>query len=78
MLFSPCVVRVSKPPQNLDELGDSLSLWEKLHSEQAAIEAKFQPLHDQFAILEKYEVAIPEQVSQQVVYWLPIIEVHVH
>lgn len=50
-------------PQTLDELGESLTLWEKLDGEKPEIEAKFPPLHDQFAILEKYEVAIPEEVS---------------
>lgn len=55
--------RVSKPPQNLDELGDSLALWEQLNNDQPTIEAKFQPLYDQFSILEKYEVPIPEEVQ---------------
>ncbi|XP_021360073.1 dynein heavy chain 2, axonemal-like isoform X4 [Mizuhopecten yessoensis] len=54
---------VSKPPQTLDELGNSLNLWEQLHTGLADTEAKFPPLHDQFGILEKYEVAIPEEVT---------------
>ncbi len=54
--------RVSRPPQTLDELGDSLTLWDKLHSEQSQIEARFQPLYDQFSIMEKYDVSIPEDV----------------
>ncbi len=58
----PC--RVSRPPQTLDELGDSLNLWEQLNNDQPNIEAKFHPLYDQFAIMEKYEVAIPEDVQQ--------------
>lgn len=55
--------RVSKPPQTLDELGDSLDLWENLNNGKEATEAKFQPLYDQFAIMEKYEVPIPEEIS---------------
>nr|XP_022345562.1 dynein heavy chain 2, axonemal-like isoform X2 [Crassostrea virginica] len=54
---------VSKPPQTLDELGESLSLWEKLNGGLADTEAKFPPLHDQFSILEKYEVPIKEEVT---------------
>ena len=55
--------RVSQPPQTLDELGESLNLWDKLNADKPTIEAKFEPLSEQFAILEKYEVPIPEDVS---------------
>ena len=54
---------MSKPPQTLDELGDSLALWEKLNGDQEQIEAKFAPLEEQFSIMDKYEVQIPEEVS---------------
>ena len=54
---------MSHPPQTLDELGDSLSLLEQLQNDLAKIEARFPPLHEQFAILEKYDVPIPEEVS---------------
>jgi len=52
-------------PQTLDELGNSLSLWEKLSNEQDTIEAQMSPLNDQFAILEKYEVAVSEEIQTQ-------------
>ncbi|XP_048588102.1 dynein axonemal heavy chain 2 isoform X2 [Nematostella vectensis] len=55
--------KLSAPPETLDELGDSLSLLEQLQNDLPNIEAKFAPLHQQFAILEKYEVAIPEEVQ---------------
>ncbi|KAL3846382.1 hypothetical protein ACJMK2_017380 [Sinanodonta woodiana] len=55
--------KVSKPPQTLDELGVSLELWDSLHSDIPNTEAKFPPLHDQFAILEKYEVPTPDNVK---------------
>ncbi|KAJ8310645.1 hypothetical protein KUTeg_012510 [Tegillarca granosa] len=54
---------VSKPPQTLDELGQSLTLWDQLHNGLSETEAKFPPLHDQFSILEKYEVPVPEEVT---------------
>ncbi|KAL8578353.1 Dynein heavy chain 2, axonemal [Nucella lapillus] len=56
--------RVSQPPQTLDELGESLNLWDKLNADKASTEAKFEPLSEQFAILEKYEVPIPEDVIE--------------
>nr|KAG5688710.1 hypothetical protein BaRGS_029536 [Batillaria attramentaria] len=56
--------KVSQPPQTLDELGESLNLWDKLNADKPTIEAKFEPLSEQFAILEKYEVPIPEDVIE--------------
>jgi len=47
----------------LDELSDGLSLWDKLHNELQATEDRIPPIHDQFSILEKYEVVIEEEVS---------------
>ena len=56
------VVRVTQTPQTLDELGEGLLLWDHLNSELPSIEAKIAPLFDQFAILDKYEVAVAEDV----------------
>ncbi|XP_077988088.1 dynein axonemal heavy chain 2-like [Glandiceps talaboti] len=55
--------KLSKPPQTLDELGDSLNLLETLQNDQSKIEARFPPLHEQFSILEKYDVSIPEETQ---------------
>lgn len=54
---------MSQPPQTLDELGESLDLWNKLDTGKPETEAKFSPLYDQFNILGKYEVPISEEVS---------------
>lgn len=54
---------MSKIPQTLDELGNSLNLWEKLSTGLCETEAKFPPLQDQFNILEKYEVPVEEEVG---------------
>lgn len=56
--------RLSSAPENLDQLGDSLGLLERLQAEKPKTEAQFQPLSDQFEILKKYEVLIPDPVSQ--------------
>ena len=55
--------RLKAPPGKLDQLGDSLTLLERLQNEQPKTEAQFQPLSDQFEILNKYEVLIPDHVS---------------
>lgn len=57
------VCRLRVLPKTLDDLGDSLALLDKMQSEVEATEKKFSPLHEQFAILDKYEVAVPEQAS---------------
>ena len=37
-------------------------MWETLNADQANIEAKFQPLSDQFQILEKHDVPVPDDI----------------
>lgn len=49
----------------MDALSSSLNLLETLQSDIPVIEAQFEPLHDQFNILRKYEVQIPEEVELQ-------------
>ena len=58
--------RVALVPQNLDELGEALLLWENLNNGKPEMEAKFQPLYDQFSVLEKYEVYIPDELHHSV------------
>lgn len=60
---------MAQPPQTLDDLGESLQLWDKLSSELPRIEEKFGPLYEQFVILEKYEVAISKDVSDSLVFY---------
>lgn len=53
---------MTQTPQTLDELGEGLLLWEHLNTELPSIDAKISPLFDQFAILDKYEVSVSEDV----------------
>ncbi|OON14263.1 ATPase family protein [Opisthorchis viverrini] len=55
--------RISKPPQNLDELSESIQLLERILTEQHDIQAKFGPLEEQFAILDKCEVTYTDSVA---------------
>ncbi|KAL7983007.1 hypothetical protein Chor_013613 [Crotalus horridus] len=48
----------------MEELSRSLQLHETLQSELLKIEGQIPPIHEQFAILEKYEVAVDEEVLQ--------------
>ena len=58
---------MTQTPQTLDELGEGLLLWEQLNTELPTIEAKIPPLFDQFAILDKYEVTVAEDVRTMLV-----------
>lgn len=58
-----CVFRVSQPPQTLAELEKSLKLLETLQADLSKIESQIPPIHEQFAILEKYEVPVDPAVS---------------
>lgn len=50
---------------NLDELGVSIQLLEQILSEQIEIQAKFGPLEEQFAILDKCEVTYSDEISNR-------------
>lgn len=55
--------RISRPPQTLEELGSSLQLMDTLQHDLSNLETQIPPIHEQFAILEKYEVLVSESVS---------------
>ncbi|KAM4675882.1 dynein axonemal heavy chain 2 [Discoglossus pictus] len=57
-------VRVLQPPQTLEELAHSMKLYETLNSDLSKLESQIPPIHEQFAILEKYEVVVEENVLQ--------------
>ena len=61
--FTLC--RLRSPPETLDQLGDSLGLLEHLQTDIPKLEAQFEPLNDQFNILHKYEVPVPDEVEIQ-------------
>lgn len=47
----------------MEELSRSLQLHETLQNDLLKIEGQIPPIHEQFAILEKYEVAVDEEVG---------------
>ncbi|XP_036403568.1 dynein heavy chain 2, axonemal [Megalops cyprinoides] len=56
--------RLKQPPQTLMELGDSLKLLETLQGDRSKIESQIPPIHEQFTILDKYEVAVEPAVQE--------------
>ncbi|XP_040202767.1 dynein heavy chain 2, axonemal [Rana temporaria] len=54
--------RVISSPQTLEELAQSLTLYDTLQSNLSKVEGQIMPIHDQFEILKKYEVAVEESV----------------
>ena len=57
------ISRLSTPPATLDALSSSLDLLEQVQREVPNIERQFEPLNDQFNMLSKNEVDIPEEVG---------------
>uniref|UniRef100_A0A3Q3RVK4 Dynein axonemal heavy chain 2 n=1 Tax=Mastacembelus armatus TaxID=205130 RepID=A0A3Q3RVK4_9TELE len=55
--------RLRQPPQTLAELGDSLKLLETLQGNLTKTEAQILLIHEQFAILDKYEVPVEQAVQ---------------
>ena len=47
----------------LDALGDSIRLLEQMQNQVPQVERQFEPLQDQFNMLDKHEVTIPEEVG---------------
>ncbi|XP_076145705.1 dynein axonemal heavy chain 2 [Alosa pseudoharengus] len=56
--------RLSQPPQTLVELADSLKLLETVQGDLGKMENQILPIHEQFAILEKYEVTVDQSVRE--------------
>ncbi|KAI8799348.1 dynein heavy chain and region D6 of dynein motor-domain-containing protein, partial [Cladochytrium replicatum] len=52
-------------PTDLDHLSETLALLAQLQSDLPSIEASFGPIHEQYQILEKYEVPIKEDEKMQ-------------
>lgn len=63
-----CEFRLRQPPQNLAELGERMKLLETLQVDLAKTEAQIPLIHDQFAILDKYEVQVEQAVSTSLLY----------
>lgn len=55
--------KVLVPPDTHYDLDSSNKLLEALLEQLPSIEEQFVPLHDQFSVLQKYEVAVPDEVN---------------
>jgi dynein heavy chain len=55
--------KVLVPPDTHYDLDMSSKLLESLQNDLPRIEEQFLPLNDQFSVLQKYEVAVPEEVN---------------
>ncbi|XP_042256267.1 dynein axonemal heavy chain 2 [Thunnus maccoyii] len=55
--------RLRRPPQTLVELSESVKLLETLQGDLSKTEAQIPLIHEQFAILDKYEVPVEQAVQ---------------
>ena len=60
-MFNQKTVKLKAVPKDLNQLCDSLALLTQLNTDIPSIEAQFQPIFEEYQILEKYEVAITEE-----------------
>ncbi|XP_006863561.1 PREDICTED: dynein heavy chain 2, axonemal [Chrysochloris asiatica] len=56
--------KISHLPQTLEELGVSLELMDTLQHDLPNLETQIPPIHEQFTILEKYEVTVQDSVLE--------------
>ncbi|XP_076026906.1 dynein axonemal heavy chain 2 [Genypterus blacodes] len=56
--------RLREVPQNLADLAESLNLLESLQGDLAKTEAQIPLIHEQFGILDKYEVTVEQTVQE--------------
>ena len=48
--------KVIQVPQTLEELGNSVELWERLEAEKVVTQEKIEPIIERFKVLEQYDV----------------------
>jgi dynein heavy chain len=64
-MFAKKTERLKAPPNDLDQLSNSLAVLTQLQNDAPSIEAQFGPIFEQYQILEKYEVPIKEEEKRQ-------------
>ncbi|KAJ3325086.1 Dynein heavy chain 2, axonemal, partial [Blyttiomyces sp. JEL0837] len=64
-MFTKKSEKLKANPVDLDQLSDSLLLLQQLQTDAPSIEGQFGPIHEQYQILEKYEVPIKEDERMQ-------------
>jgi len=60
--FDENTQKVMIPPETHYDLDNSNKLLESLQNNLQSVEDQFAPLNNQFNVLQKYEVTIPEEV----------------
>ena len=54
--FQSNTAALRRPPTTLDKLAEAVQLHRKLTLDKPSIQARFEPLHDKYRTLEKFEV----------------------
>ncbi|KAJ3123528.1 Dynein heavy chain 2, axonemal [Physocladia obscura] len=64
-MFAKKTEKLMTPPNDLNQLSESMALLVQLQQDSSAIEAQFNPIHEQYQVLEKYDVQIREEEKRQ-------------
>ena len=67
--FESNTAALRRPPSNLDTLAEAVQLHRKLTLDKPAIQARFDPLHDKYRTLEKFEVR-PKRITPTLMWSL--------
>ncbi|KAL0040883.1 hypothetical protein WJX79_008591 [Trebouxia sp. C0005] len=63
--FQSNTAALRRPPIDLDKLAEAVQLHRKLTLDRPSIQARFEPLHDKYRTLEKFEMSVPDaQLAQ--------------
>lgn len=65
-IFSDNTTRLAKVPTTLEELADSINHCKKLQAEKESILGRFEPLYEEYKLLEKCDIQIPEEEKEKV------------
>jgi dynein heavy chain len=64
-MFERKTEKLTTPPRDLEQLSECLNILTQTQGDLSIIESQFQPIHDQYVILEKYEVAVKPEEKQR-------------
>jgi len=70
--FATNTLLLQRPLLNLDQLAEMVNLQSKLVDEREMMEARFQPLHDKYTTLEKFNVTVPEEETKMLENLQPV------
>jgi dynein axonemal heavy chain len=64
-IFSGYTAKLTRKPTSIDELGESLTLAQRMRDQLPSIQARFDPLDDRYKCLDKFDVHVSDDEKAQ-------------